>query len=697
VKKLLALAALVSSVAAVAISTGGADARGTDCQPVTAVFYESSDWLRLAQGLAADASACANYYVTIPALAADKTQMVPNRAPVVRALGPNFHALAEINYTAWQKWVSANGTSWYAAGQVARQRMAAAGFDVSSGDTWVVNEISSAVRAGTGQARQNIRDLVRGLHDGDGSQPQVKGMVYVVGTGQNDVGFAQYKANLESWYQDQDFWADMTSYVSGFFQEDYGDVRNYAISGQDANARATLLDAYLMHPLALVDASGAPPTVATAKAFLDSTYGPLANASWGWSSNYGWTAVGSDVMADYISGQTYAMRLAGTPRLGFAWNPLNSQNLSATDYNAQIAGVLARLAGSIHETDAGDPTQACEATGCSAVVDGATPITTWSTFATWTPTNAVFTSPPATLTPGTPSNPITLQLQTGGAPTTLPVPVTLTVTSSSPTTQFSTTSTGPWSPTLTTTLAPGAVGAVLYAQDSTAGTPKFTASLDGQITTQLETVGTPAPAAPPPPPPGVRIVSAAFTPTHGRLRVSLQVSANTGQPLPARVSFTVLRDSKPFLSTVAQSNTAGQIDVTGFPRLELGCYAAHVKSVYAPGFVWDNASPAQTFCVKTLPARVGAVVFGRKQRHLHVAVRVVDDTGHPIAARVSYAVLHGKTLYASTAGATTSAGWLPMTAGKKLAKGCYSVKVKTIAAHGYAWDRVTGSNRYCVK
>jgi hypothetical protein len=111
--KAFALGALLLSLAA----ARGASAHTTECMPVQAVFYESSDWLRLANGLAADASTCASYYVTIPALAADKTQLVGGRAPQVRALGPSFHALAEINYAAWSRWVGSTGSSWYEAGK----------------------------------------------------------------------------------------------------------------------------------------------------------------------------------------------------------------------------------------------------------------------------------------------------------------------------------------------------------------------------------------------------------------------------------------------------------------------------------------------------------------------------------------------------------------------------------------------------
>ena len=61
-----------------------------------------------------------------------------------------------------------------------------------------------------------MRDLVRGLYDGDGG-PAAKGIVYVVGVGQN--GFVPTYKAIESWLQDAAFWNDMASYVSGFYQE----------------------------------------------------------------------------------------------------------------------------------------------------------------------------------------------------------------------------------------------------------------------------------------------------------------------------------------------------------------------------------------------------------------------------------------------------------------------------------------------
>ena len=107
----------------------------------------------------------------MPPLAADKTQLRADQGWRIRALGPAFHALAEISVTGWTSWVAATGNSWHAAGIEARRRMAAAGYDVAAGDTWALNELSSAVRQGNGNARTNMRAFLQGLHDGDGGCP----------------------------------------------------------------------------------------------------------------------------------------------------------------------------------------------------------------------------------------------------------------------------------------------------------------------------------------------------------------------------------------------------------------------------------------------------------------------------------------------------------------------------------------------
>jgi hypothetical protein len=477
-----------------------AEARALDsCRPLRAIFYAATGSLTLAQGLAANASPCAQYYVSVPPLAADKTQIRSGVAGQIRALGSNFHALAEVNVSAWQGWVTSTGNSWYQAGVEARQRMTAAGFDVSAGDSWAVNEFSSAVRVGAGTSRKDMRDLVHGLFDGNGGSP-AKGVVFVVGIGQPTVSLATYKARLESWLQDAGFWGDMGSYVSDFLQETYGDVRNYGVAGADVPTRLGYLNAYLEHELEL--ASVAPSTGDAALAYLQGSYAALANAAWAWSSGFGYTAVPYDQMEDYVSAQLDAMRSYdaslgwSADRIGFAWDPSNSLGLSSSDFSTQVAAILARLAAAIAAS--ADPAApgagACAPPWCTATVDGAAFTAAWSTFASWTPTSAGFASTPQSVTAGTATGPMTLEVEIGGVVTSLPVDTAIQLSSSSPGGSFSASPTGPWTPTRDLMVPAGSTNATFYMLDTQPGTPTVTAAVGATSATQIEIVT--APAAP---------------------------------------------------------------------------------------------------------------------------------------------------------------------------------------------------------
>ena len=486
--------------ATVGLLPGNARARALDgCRPLRAIFYAATGSVTLAQALAANASPCAQYYVSVPPLTSDKTQMRPASAGPIRALGPDFHALAEVNVTAWSSWVTSTGSSWYQAGVEARRRMAAAGFDVGAGDSWAVNELSSAVRVGTGASRQNMRDLVHGLYDGDGGPP-AKGVVFVTGIGQSTGSTDTYKARLESWLQDAGFWADMSAYVSDFMQESYGDVREYAVGGADVPTRLGYLNQYLEHVPVL--AAAGPPTAAPASAYLGTSYGALANAAWAWSSGFGFTAVPYDVMQDYVSAQVDAMRSFDASlgwsgdRIGFAWDPSNGLGLATSDFNAQIAQIEARLAAAVAAS--ADPAApgagACEPPWCTAAVDGAAFTSAWSGFDSWTPTSTGFVSLPQTAVAGSASGPIIVQLQIGTIASALPYDATVTVSSSSPGGSFSTSASGPWSPSLQLTVPAGSTSVSFYMLDSQPGTPTVTATVEGQSSTQVEVVT--APAAP---------------------------------------------------------------------------------------------------------------------------------------------------------------------------------------------------------
>jgi hypothetical protein len=458
------------------------------CNPARAVFYAQTDWLRLATKLAAQPSACASYYVSVPPLAADKTQARAGQASQIRALGPGFHALDEISWNGWNSWVVAGNGSWYDAGVTARQRMAAAGFAASAGDTWAVNELSSAARTGTGVARQNTLEFLRGL-----SFDGVKGVVFVQGIAQSTSDTTSYKLALQSWLTDDAFWSSASSYVSDWAQEDYGDLRTYAVAGASADARRDQEAQYLGHPLALAHAG--PASVATARSFLDSTYVAFGNAAWAWPSAYGWTAAPLASMEDFVSGQVYASRSLGAPsgvdRFGFAWSPSNTLGLSGADFTAQTGALLDRLATAIRDsgTNAAD---ACAPAWCATSLDGSVFTNAWQWFSTWSPTVVVFTSPPATFTAGS-SATVTVQLQAAGVAQTA---------DSAESVAFATSSaSGSFSPSPTVTIPAGASSASVTYTDTEPGSPTVSATLTGQTpVTQVETVSAP-PAAPPPPPP----------------------------------------------------------------------------------------------------------------------------------------------------------------------------------------------------
>jgi hypothetical protein len=485
------------------------------CRPARVVVYAQTDWLRAATELAAAASPCAQYYVSVPPLASDKTQARSAQAAQIRALGSNFHALDEINYTGWSGWVASTGSSWYDAGVTARQRMAAAGFDVSTGDDWVLNELSSAVRTGAGSARRNALDFLHGLAN-DGT----RGVVLAAGISQSTGSLAQYKVNLQDWLEDGAFWTEAASYVTDWGQETYGDLRTYAAPGTAPADRAAAMLQYLGHPFAL--AAAGPDVSAPARSLLAQAYLPFGSAAWAWSGSYGWTAAPVESMEDFVSGQVYADRLLGAStgaavdRIGFAWAPSNSLGLSAADFATETRAVLDRIAAAVRDTGAPSATPgaaACDPSWCTTVVNGAALTGAWGAFSAWSPSVPVIVSPPLAATPGAASGPVTVQLQTLGLPDAAVTARTATFASSSPTGLFAPAPAGPWTPTLSVPIPVGSSSAAVYYLDSAAGSPLITATLDdGSSATQLEGV---VASAPPPLPPPATVPAPSTPPAAG--------------------------------------------------------------------------------------------------------------------------------------------------------------------------------------
>jgi hypothetical protein len=361
------------------------------CRTSEFVFYAARDWLRLAPKLAERGSPCADYYISIPPLVSDKTVARPNQAWRIRALGPRFHAMAEIHWSTWQTWVRETGHTWHDAGVEARRGMAAAGYDVALGDTWAVNEFPSSVRRNLGTARADARNFVRGLYEGDG--PPAQGAVFVIGVMHGTKDASVYKSTVKTWLADTAFWLDMDRAVRFWGQEVYGDARRWGVAGATPTLRRDYLNDFLQHAAKL--GSAAPAEYAAAQAFLARAHTPIANAGWQWPTGLGWSMLSGNQMRHFVSSQTYALRnfaatKPGPDRFGFAWAPNNATDMPSSTFIAQTGQLLDRLGAALSESatessfDHG--INACASLGfdwCRADVQGASFTDAWRIFSTW--------------------------------------------------------------------------------------------------------------------------------------------------------------------------------------------------------------------------------------------------------------------------------------------------------------------------
>ena len=665
-----------------------------ECRPLRAVFYAATDFLRLATKLAATASPCAEYYTSIPPLVSDKTQPRRDQAWRIRALGPNFHAMAEIHFATWTRWVASTGSSWYAAGVTARERMAAAGYDVSKGDTWVLNELTSSVRRGTGNARANVRAFLRGLYEGDGTRP-TRGAVFVIGVGQQTSDLSLYQTNLQNWFADSAFWADITTYVSDWSQEVYGDVRNYAVPGVATSVRRDYLNDYLQHELVL--AGVGPPTIETSRSYLQTAFSPLANAAWERETGYGWTMVPSEQMAGYVSAQIHALRFFSATsgqsqdHWGFAWAPRNAAGIPAADFAAQSGLVLDRLAAAVRDSgqtlDPADPgSAACGPPGqnvwCVGDLEGARLTEAWKSFRAWTQPVLTFGTPAQTIPAGSPSAAMSLALVTSsGLPVTTPTPLAVTLSTSSPQGTFSTSPAGPWSSTLSLTIAAGVgTSADFYYRDTRAGSNVLTASAAGATSgTQAVTITPGAVAA-------VTITPASAT---VRARASQRFAAAGtdayGNPVQVAAAWSLIPRT---LGTIAP-RTGTATTFTAGRMLGTGTVTAAIASETA------TISAAASVSVTPGRLRIGSIRYRSRKKTVLVTVSAVDAAGRPVPlAVVSVLVRRDGRGYFSARAATGAAGRtvyrVPAQRG-----GCFTTTIRSVSAAGFAWNGRTPRNRFC--
>lgn len=359
------------------------------------VFYTQNEWLTVGRTLSANASPCAEYWIHIPTLAANKLACRVNQAHQIRALGSRFHAMCEAHLAGWQAWVNANpGRTWYDAGIALRAQMASVGFDVTLGDTWSVNEFTSAIRRGDGNARTNALDFLRGLYEG-GELPDVKGNVFLIGLAHGTVPTTVYKENLKRWFADADFWAEASKYVRFWGQEVFGDIRNTLVPGESRARRAESLSDYLQQVGMLADAG--PDEIEVARRYLREAHFPLANAAWAWPSAFGFTAVPVDTMKHFVGVQEHAIRhyLGANPHrvsptIGYAWQIRNHFGAPAAEFRADWTALLEQLAAAIaHSLGPGGSSQmgACgpsgEAVWCGGQYENAMFNPEWARLRTW--------------------------------------------------------------------------------------------------------------------------------------------------------------------------------------------------------------------------------------------------------------------------------------------------------------------------
>ena len=665
---------------------------GAECRPLRAAFYAATDWLRLATKLAASASPCADYYVSIPPLVADKTQPRPDQAWRIRALGPRFHALAEIHYATWSRWVTSTGNGWYEAGVTARQRMVAAGYDVARGDSWALNEAGSAVRRGDGAARANLRELLRGLYEG-GGRP-ARGVVFVIGLGQRTADVSLYQTTLQTWLTDSAFWTDMAAYVSDWSQEVYGDVRSWAVPGATVDVRREYLNDFLQHVNVLAGAG--PPEIEPARAYLRETYSPLANAAWERDSGYGWTMVAVEQMAAYVSAQVHALRHAGataaqaSDRFGFAWAPRNASGVPQAEFAARSGTLLDRLGAAIR--DSADPvvpedpgSAACGPPGqnvwCVGDLADARPAEAWRSFRAWSQPLLTFATPPQTLVAGTPSAPMSLALVSStGAPAPPRVPLPVTLTSSSATGTFATVPEGPWSPTLALTIAAGTSSLdSVYYLDPAAGSHVLTAAAPGVTSATQSVTVVPGPAA------RVAVAPAAGSVrARGSRRFAASATDAFGNAVQAAVAWRVAPSS---LGTI-EPGTAGAATFTAGRVLRSGRVVA-VVSV-------DGAQrpAAATVTVTAATLRVAPLAGRATRRGAVVSVTALDGARRPVSAALLRVTTRGSGRLSSVRVTTGPAGRASLRV--VVAPGtCAVTTVVGASAAGFRWDGRARRLRVC--
>ena len=396
----LTLVLLVGATACGGSSSSETGPSGCEAQ-VDAIFWGGVQWVELGQALAKNSSECVDYFVTIPPEDTDRSTLRDAFAfEEVRALGPRIHPVAEIRFTGetgWRTWVTgphpdfAAGRTFHEAGVEARRRMEQSGLDVENGETWALNELSVEVLDDAPGWREDVREFLRGLYEGEPGMSKARGIVFNIFAPSDMTDVTEYKAKLKDWFEDEAFWNDLDRYVDFFAEEVYPSPLTWGVADASLETRTEYLNDYLFHVLALADAG--PETADAATSFLGRAFVPLANAAWPHEGIGRTDLVSAETMSAFVSAQVEAIRdYDGAQRederemIGFAWAP----NAAEPSYSAKGRNmILARLAAAIRAAyeEQDEEIGACGRPGkddlCAADVEDAFLNDAWKTFATW--------------------------------------------------------------------------------------------------------------------------------------------------------------------------------------------------------------------------------------------------------------------------------------------------------------------------
>jgi hypothetical protein len=170
----------------------------------------------------------------------------------------------------------------------------------------------------------------------------------------------------------------------------------------------------------------------------------------------------------------------------------------------------------------------------------------------------------------------------------------------------------------------------------------------------------------------------------------------------AQASFATTPDG-PWSPTLALQIPAGSTDASFFYRdATVGSPSIGVS---APGRVGDEQvetivapeKPASAPKPKPVPTvRVVKVAYALKHGKLSVALTTVDARRQRLArASVRLALRRNGRWFRAVSVRTTAHGVGTFT--RKTRPGCYSVNVVRVQAKGFAWNRVTPTNGFCVR